>query len=491
MSDLLDKRIAKTIFISLWVLYASIGPGMTVVNPNAVSRIGLVFSIVQHHALNIDTFAPHTIDKALFHRHYYLDKAPGQSFTALPFVAAAEVTAHAAGVETAPFVANLYTPFFLKSVWLGAIVTSALFTAAAAATLFLLARHMRAGRQAALFGALGYALGTPAFGWATTFFSHDVAGACLFMGFALVILASDPAASYNRRRVAMLAGVLLSWSVVVEFTSAPAVLIIAAVGCWRLRAAAEKSRMHLAGAAIAGGILAALPLAIYNLLAFGSATHLAYGDVVGFDGMHKGLFGVSAPRFDILTELLVGTQRGILWIAPLLIVLPFGWFASFRRLGTPMAFAIIAIPLAYLLINSGYVYWNGGWSTGPRHVVPSLPFAGLALVALWDAVAPRLRPALLGLASASFALSLICATVLMTCPDALDGRPIPDELRFIVSEFLAGNVHHLLAPLGAGGLLSLAWLPVPVLLELLASGLLPLVRGENTALPALPQQMRG
>jgi hypothetical protein len=351
MSDLLDKRIAKTIFISLWLLYACIGPGITVVNPNSVSRMGLVFAIVQDHALDIDTFAPHTIDKALFRGHYYLDKAPGQSLLALPFAAVAEISAHAAGVETAPFVEGQYTPYFLKSVWVGATLTSALFTAAAAAALYLLARYLRAGRQAALFGTLGYALCTPAFGWATTFFSHDVAGACLFMAFALVILASDPSPIRSRRaRTAMLAGVLLSWSVVVEFTSAPAVLIISALGCWRLRAVAG-SRMHLVGAAIAGGIFAAVPLAIYNLLAFGSATHLGYSDVVGFDGMQTGFFGVSAPRLDILAELLVGTERGILWIAPLLLVLPIAWFASFRRLGTPITLAIIAVPIAYLLIN--------------------------------------------------------------------------------------------------------------------------------------------
>jgi hypothetical protein len=193
MTDPLDRRIAKAMFLSLWLLYACIGPGLTANNPNSAGRMGFIFSVIQQHTLSIDNFAPFVRDKALFEGHIYLDKAPGQSLTALPVVALSEFTSRMLGSNTAPVVGGDFSTFFVKSVWLGVIVTTALFTAAAATMLYVLALGLGASRGAALFGALGYALCTPAFGWATVFFSHGMAGACLFMGFALTVLARGAA----------------------------------------------------------------------------------------------------------------------------------------------------------------------------------------------------------------------------------------------------------------------------------------------------------
>src|SRR5690348_16688683 len=56
--DLVDKQIAKAIFLCLWLLYASIGPGVTANNPNSAGRMGFIFSVIQQHTLTIDGFAP-------------------------------------------------------------------------------------------------------------------------------------------------------------------------------------------------------------------------------------------------------------------------------------------------------------------------------------------------------------------------------------------------------------------------------------------------
>ena len=53
MADLFDKRIARAIFLSLWALYAWIGPGMSAINVNSISRIGLAFSIVERVCRNV------------------------------------------------------------------------------------------------------------------------------------------------------------------------------------------------------------------------------------------------------------------------------------------------------------------------------------------------------------------------------------------------------------------------------------------------------
>ena len=58
-------------------------------NSNSVTRISLVLAIIEDGSLKIDRFQGATSDKVFFKGHYYPDKAPGLSFSALPFTAAA------------------------------------------------------------------------------------------------------------------------------------------------------------------------------------------------------------------------------------------------------------------------------------------------------------------------------------------------------------------------------------------------------------------
>jgi len=57
-------------------------------NSNSVTRISLALAIIEDGSLKIDRFQKATSDKVFFKGHYYPDKAPGLSFTALPFTAA-------------------------------------------------------------------------------------------------------------------------------------------------------------------------------------------------------------------------------------------------------------------------------------------------------------------------------------------------------------------------------------------------------------------
>jgi hypothetical protein len=258
--DLLDRRIARALLLSLWGLYACIGPGFTISNANSVSRIGLVLSIIEYRTLNIDAVADATIDKAPIGEHYYLDKAPGLSLMAPPAAVVVDAAARILGVTPIAMRHGRPTFFLVALTWAAIIFTSALCTAAAAAVLFLLARHLGASRGGALFGALGYGVCSPALGWATVYFGHDVAGACLFMGFAATLYASDQARAARPAAVcAGAAGALLAWSVVVDFPSASAALIIGAFGLWRLRGLAFARRVPLLITAVAAGAAALGP----------------------------------------------------------------------------------------------------------------------------------------------------------------------------------------------------------------------------------------
>jgi hypothetical protein len=447
-----DRRLATWIFGVLWLSAVFIGPGASTEFPNTVSRIAPLFSLLRSGSLQIDQFAPLTIDKAPFEGHVYSDKAPGQMLVALPFVEIASLAAKAAGYPTDPIAAGHFTGFYWLSVWISTAFTAALFTAAAASILYLLARHLGASRSGALFASLGFGVCTPAFGWGTVFFSHAMAGGCLFLAFATVVMGTKPsAAPVGPWAYGLAAGAALGLAVLTEFTAALPGLFIGVAGLIRMRRWPLASSTQLLICTVLGGLPFALALGLYNDAAFGSPFHLGYTDVVGFDGMKQGFLGISVPKLRTMAMLLVVPRRGILWLAPWLVFLPFAWVSAFRAWPKGVLLGAAAPPICYFLINSGYFYWDGGWSTGPRHMIAGTSFACLAFAPLWDAASPRLRSALIALAGLSAVISLICASVDMTETSHLM-FPLVHEL---IPRFVAGDVHDVVAAFGGSGLLSL------------------------------------
>jgi hypothetical protein len=166
----------------------------------------------------------------------------------------------------------------------------------------------------------------------------------------------------------LLVGLAAAWAVVTEYPAAPAALIIAMLA-WR------SWRWVLLGA-----MLPVLGLAAYNAAAFGSPLRVGYESVQGFTGMQEGLLGITTPKRTVLQEILFGEFRGLLPLAPVLVIAPVGWLKLRSR---PAALAAASIVAYYLLFNASYFYWDGGFSYGPRHIGAALPFLALGLAPLW------------------------------------------------------------------------------------------------------------
>lgn len=379
-------------------------------NPQHITRTALAISITDGR-LDIDRFARLTVDKAEHDGHFYADKPPGLSLLAVPAVALARQVMAAGGNDNPDEIV-----VFVRYVTVATASTVSLLAALAAAMLYLFTRRLGVSDAAALFGSAALALGTPFFGWSATFFAHAATGSMLL--FAVAIIGWVERLSFAR---AIAAGLVLGFLLVIDLTAAPAAALIAV---WAIVRAPV--RWHAIVGLALGGAVGIAPLLVYNALAFGSPFRLGYAQVVGFEGMKSGLFGVSVPNPIVLGELLFGHFRGLLPMAPVLLLVPFGlvamWRAGLRGVGVVVAGTL----LSYLLINAGYHYWDGGSSTGPRHLVAMLPLAAVALAYAWPAGFWR-RVVALGLLVVSLVLSLVAASTEMFANADLP-NPLTDVL---------------------------------------------------------------
>jgi hypothetical protein len=396
-------------------------------NPQAVTRLGLTLSIVESGRLDIDRFADRTIDKARFEGHYYADKVPGLSLLAIPVVAATALVIHATGGHV-----DVKEPAdFARFVKTASITVNGLLSALAAAVLFLTAIRLGATRIGALFSAGTLALATPFFGWSTTFFAHSVSGSLLMFVAAAIAFAFAADRAGQSRPPSMLSGLglgmLLGYTLVVDLTAAPACLLGGVLTLALASRLGTAVFIRMASGLALGGVLGVLPLIVYNQLAFGSSFTLGYSAVVGFEGMQQGFFGITWPNPSVAVELLFGLYRGLLPLSPVLVLVPVGLYVMWREPSTRVAAAaILFVICSFLWINASYYYWNGGWSTGPRLLVPMLPLCCLALAFAW----PRAfwaRTVTLVLLAASLVLSLVCAVAGMFAPSDIR-NPLVDSL---------------------------------------------------------------
>jgi hypothetical protein len=412
-------------------------------NPNAVCRAALAVAMVERGATWIDSFEDLTDDKALNDGHYYCDKAPGMSFLAIPVAAAFVAIVNPqhddrlwANQERATGGEKISITF---AVLLGVctVLTASLLTAVSVPAMCQIGTQLGVGIRGAVVIALIYGQATQVWLWATTFLGHSAAAALLVLAFhALLRITGE-----RRAREAwwvLWFGVALGWATLVEMTAAvPTAILVTFALAPLMRTRALWRRL---GLIVLGGFPEFALLLGYNWAAFGSPFDLGYSHAALFDAMRSGFYGIDAPNLEVLWEITLGKEHGVLWLSPVLALVPVGVLVAamsprWRALG-----ALWALIVAYyFLLNSGYIYWDGGYSTGPRHVTAGLPFACLLLFPLWEAggVLARRATAVFGVVSGLFCLIAVAADAAM--PDDR-GLTIAGYLlsRFWTGHFNAG-----------------------------------------------------
>jgi hypothetical protein len=368
---------------------------------NADSRIFLTASIVDRGQLNIDPLAPYTGDRAAYGGHYYSDKAPGLSLLAVPAYAVLKYTLLGGRPYTALFAASPDRRLDFLPRYLLALLYAGLPTAILCALLFDFLALLGVARAWRTLLALTYGLGTIALPFATVFFGHQLAAALLFGAFVLLYRLRRGALP---ARYALLAGALAGLAVVTEY---PAALIAAALGLYALMAPGAARRL---AAPLAAGALPPLAVAgVYNTLAFGGPLRQGYaylaGQAVYRAGQAQGFMGITYPHLDAIWQTTFGPYRGLFLLAPVLLLAAPGLYLLARRPGwRAEALLWLGIVVVYSAFVVSYFEWDGGFSLGPRHFLPALPFLVLPIGELLRPGRARAwRPAVAALAAVSFA----------------------------------------------------------------------------------------
>ena len=205
-------------------------------------------------------------------------------------------------------------------------------------------------------------------------------------------------------------GGLLALAVLTRVALLPAALVILAaveielrLGC--ARRGARPSLRALAWVALPC-VLGALVFVGVNGARFGTPFDSGYRLALE-DGLFRG-----DPRPG-LAGLLLSPGRGLIWMAPLVCLAPWGW----RRMGRRGERLAVRVPLAVsvltLALTAPLEGWHGAHTYGPRYLLPALPF-----LFLWVGQAlPRVlesrpgRPLLAALAALGLWVQLPAALV--------------------------------------------------------------------------------
>jgi hypothetical protein len=450
-------RTRLLLFALVWL--SCVWFGSWSLNPNNATRIYAGVALAERGDARIDRYQALTIDKAEFGGHFYMDKAPGMTLLSLPAMALADrVGPPLEYIPPTLYDAN-FEHYMTVRLRLAVALVSAVITALAALAMHDLGLRLTGSASGALVASLGFALGTPVWGWSTTLFGHaPVAGL-----FVIAVWALWRAGEGRTMRFAAIGGAALGLAVLIEFEAALAGSVIAIWGAVRLWRA---DRRAVLVAAAAGLVTLLVPFMTYNVIAFGTPFRLGYQGVVGFAGMDEGLFGLTSPKPMVLLKLLVGLRRGLLWVAPVLVPAFVGlWLLGRRHRG--LAIMLVVAALTVLLVNSAYVYWDGGHSTGPRHSVPAIGLIAIGLAPFWASLRfAWQRAATVALLLVSMVINLMIAAANITTPDNY-WFPLADPiltdwqtglLRTLPSDFLgwspiAGAAAYLVLVLPPAGLL--------------------------------------
>ncbi len=312
--------------------------------------------------------------------HFHPNKPPGASLLAVPPYFVLYHVERWLGLDPDDWwVLNV-------NVWLCSVLTVGLVSALGVVLVLRVAAQLYPGHPAAALGAaLAFGFGTTFFPFATLMFDHNVT--------AVLLLASFSSAR-NGRPVS--SGV---WAGIAALTNYLAAIPGAMFGVWLLcrrrrqvpdrpnaEPAGDPADLRLQWGNAARFTLGVLPclvaLLAYNVAAFGSpfALNTSFQNPA-FKEIAPAFLGMfSWPSWFATVVITVSPWRGVFILSPVLI-LALACLIGRWKMETLVAERrlILACAAYFFLINICFNGFHGGFTAGPRYLIPALPFVCIPL----------------------------------------------------------------------------------------------------------------
>ncbi|NWJ45380.1 MAG: phospholipid carrier-dependent glycosyltransferase [Chloroflexi bacterium] len=246
-----------------------------------------------------------------------------------------------------------------------------LATALTAWLVYLIARKLYRSVKISIGLALLYALGTSAWPYAHFFFSEPLFCLCTVLAAYALLQFKEASHSWQRYLWLIAAGLAFGYAILTR-VSGIALLPAFALYLWLICKNRPRDFIKY-GLVFGAAVFPSFALtAIFNQMRFGNPLSS------GYEGE-----GFTTPIWEGLWGLLFSTGKSVFLYSPVLVAVPFA-MRPFSKRFRPEAYFFGAIILITLVYYAAWWAWYGGFSWGPRFMVPVLPFAIIFLGALLE-----------------------------------------------------------------------------------------------------------
>jgi hypothetical protein len=343
------------IFLGTWLFYlAFLPPGIYSVD--GYSMLEVADSIVTHRDVTVPTGLGIRGKGGLIYSSWY----PLQSILAVPIVAGA-LKVSSLIHEPAHYVESL-----------SVTVLPASYTALTVAMVYLLALSLGGDDMGAWIAAMSYGFGTIALAYTRDFYADPLLALLTALGLLLAFRESA-------------AWVLLSVAALAVLAKPTGIILGPVLSGYLLWETRRFWFSLLPGIGSAAGLGLYF---LYNTFRFGNFMTFGQPWTFSISFVPRGVVG-----------LLVSPGEGLLWFCPCVLLS----VVALRQIETRRleAWTMVALAGSSVLLHSLWSVWNGGWSWGPRLLLPVLP----GLVALASVLRNGWRKALVALSIVGFLLT--------------------------------------------------------------------------------------